>query len=158
MCWGFCWTSDPRRHHTSSFQCKEKNDWLAFVGKFVSWRMEVHIQYMPKLPNNLLSIPSGQQLKDIYRKFVLDHFKEENVRGIHVFYFIYTHYWQSTYLCLLRIALRWMMMKSSPLFLLIIGWREAKQMSPCMYGSLEQQSNWFQCYCTPTGSVKGTST
>ena len=36
--------------------------------------------YMPKLPNNLSSLPSGQQLKDAYKKFVVDRFKEENVR------------------------------------------------------------------------------
>ena len=48
--------------------------------KFISWRKEIRTMYMPKLPNNLSSIPSGQQLRDIYKKFVVDRFKEENVR------------------------------------------------------------------------------
>ena len=36
--------------------------------------------YMPKLPNNLSSIPSGEQLRETYKKFVVDHLREESVR------------------------------------------------------------------------------
>ena len=49
--------------------------------KFVAWRKEVRTMYTPKLPRDMSSLPSGQQLRDIYRKFVLDRFKEENVRS-----------------------------------------------------------------------------
>jgi hypothetical protein len=47
--------------------------------KFEDWRKEIRTLYTPKLPSDLSSIPSGQQLKDVYKKFVLDHYHEENV-------------------------------------------------------------------------------
>ncbi len=65
---------------------QKNNDSTAFVGKFILWRKEARTMYMSKLPNNLLSIPSGQQLKDAYKKFVVDHFTEENKRDF--FHFI----------------------------------------------------------------------
>jgi len=48
--------------------------------KFILWRKEVRTMYMPKLSNNLLSIPSEQQLRDAYKKFVVDRIKDENVK------------------------------------------------------------------------------
>ena len=61
---------------------------LCLWEKFISWRKEVCTMYMPKLPHNLSSILSGQHLKDAYKKFVVDRFKEEHVRE-YVFHFIH---------------------------------------------------------------------
>jgi hypothetical protein len=50
--------------------------------KFEDWRKEIRTLYTPKLPNDLSSIPSSQQLRDVYKKFVLDQFCEENVSSL----------------------------------------------------------------------------
>ena len=58
--------------------------------KFKECRGTIQSTYMPKLPNNLASMPSGNQLRDVYNKFILDRFKEENVScttEVHVFSF-----------------------------------------------------------------------
>ena len=62
------------------FNAKKTMTGMRLWEKFVAWRKEVRTMYTPKLPREISSIPSGQQLRDIYRKFVLDRFKEENVR------------------------------------------------------------------------------
>ena len=46
--------------------------------KFVDWRKEIRTKYSTKLPKELSSLPSGHQMRDVYKKFVLDSFKEEN--------------------------------------------------------------------------------
>ena len=53
--------------------------------KFEDWRMILCTQYFSKLPKNLSDIPSGHQLMDVYKKFVLDRFREENVSFEYVF-------------------------------------------------------------------------
>ena len=50
--------------------------------KFEDWRREIRTLYTPKLPNDLSSIPSDQELRDVYKKFVLDQFCEENVSSL----------------------------------------------------------------------------
>ena len=47
--------------------------------KFMDWRKEIHTKYSPKLPKELSSLPSGHQMRDVYKKFVPDSFKEANV-------------------------------------------------------------------------------
>jgi hypothetical protein len=47
--------------------------------KFEDWRKILRTQYFSKLPKNLSDIPSGHQLMDVYKKFVVDRFREENV-------------------------------------------------------------------------------
>jgi hypothetical protein len=57
--------------------------------KFEDWRKEIRTLYNPKLPSDLSSIPSGQQLKDVYKKFVLGRHREENVSShcyVHLYY------------------------------------------------------------------------
>jgi hypothetical protein len=49
-------------------------------GKILDWRKEICTKYSPKLPKELSSLPSGYQMRDFCKKFVLDRFKEENVR------------------------------------------------------------------------------
>ena len=47
--------------------------------KFKECRGTIRSKYMPLLPNNLATIPSGNQLRDVYNKFILDRYKECNV-------------------------------------------------------------------------------
>ena len=47
--------------------------------KFEDWRKELHTKYFPKLPKNLTTIPSGHQLIDMYKVFVIQRFREEQV-------------------------------------------------------------------------------
>jgi hypothetical protein len=47
--------------------------------KFEDWRKEISMQYSPKIPKDLSRIPSGQQPRDVYKKFIMDQLKEENV-------------------------------------------------------------------------------
>ncbi len=43
------------------------------------WRGELRNGYMPKLPMNLATLPSGTGLRDAYDKFIFDRYKEANV-------------------------------------------------------------------------------
>ena len=54
--------------------------------KFMDWRKEIHTKYSPKLPKEWSSLPSGHQMRDVYKKFVLDSFKEENVSLSSLYY------------------------------------------------------------------------
>jgi hypothetical protein len=45
---------------------------------FADWRKEIRTKYSPKPPKELSSFPGGHQMRDVYRKFELDSFKEEN--------------------------------------------------------------------------------
>ncbi|KAL3801992.1 hypothetical protein HJC23_010336 [Cyclotella cryptica] len=45
--------------------------------KFEDWRKELRTEYFPKLPKNLATIPSGHQLMDVYKLFVIHRFREE---------------------------------------------------------------------------------
>ena len=47
--------------------------------KFEDCRKEIRTLYTHKLPSDLLSIPSGQHLRDVYKKFIVDRFGEEDV-------------------------------------------------------------------------------
>ncbi|KAL3788791.1 hypothetical protein HJC23_006244 [Cyclotella cryptica] len=47
--------------------------------KFEDWRKELRTKYFPKLPKNLATIPSGHQLMDVYKIFVIHRFREEYV-------------------------------------------------------------------------------
>jgi len=40
--------------------------------KFEDWRKEICTQYTSKLPKDLSSIPSGHQLRDMYKKFIVE--------------------------------------------------------------------------------------
>ncbi len=42
--------------------------------KFEDWRTEIRTLYTPKLPSEILSIPSGQQLRDVCKKFIINRF------------------------------------------------------------------------------------
>ena len=42
--------------------------------KFENWRKEIRTLYTPKLPSDLSSIPSIQQLRDVYKKFIVNQF------------------------------------------------------------------------------------
>ena len=46
------------------FNAKKTMTGLRLWEKFVSWRKEVRTMYMPKLPNNLSTLPKGRHLKD----------------------------------------------------------------------------------------------
>ena len=48
--------------------------------KTVEWRGGLRNSYMSKLPSNLSTLPSGTGLRDAYNKFILDRYKEANVR------------------------------------------------------------------------------
>ena len=56
--------------------------------KFIDRRKEIHTKYSPKLPKDLSSLPSGHQMRDSYKKFVLDSFKEENVSSSSLYHII----------------------------------------------------------------------
>ena len=43
--------------------------------KFEDWRKEMRTKYTPKMPCNISSIPSGHQLRDVYKKFALECYK-----------------------------------------------------------------------------------
>lgn len=60
------------------FNAKKTMTGVCLCKNFLSWRKEVCMQYASNLLNNMSCSPSGQQLSDIYKKFLLDHFKEEN--------------------------------------------------------------------------------
>ena len=47
--------------------------------KFEDWRKEIRTKYTPKLPTDILTIPSGHQLRDVYKKFALNCYKLEHV-------------------------------------------------------------------------------
>ena len=47
--------------------------------KFEDWRKEIRTKYTPKLPADVSSIPSGHQLRDVYKKFALNCYKLEHV-------------------------------------------------------------------------------
>ncbi len=61
------------------FNAKEGITGAHLWKKFEYWRKESRFLYTPKLPSDLSSIPSGQQLRDVYKKFIVDRFREENV-------------------------------------------------------------------------------
>ena len=50
--------------------------------KFEDWRKEMRTKYTPKLPNDISSIPSGHQLRDVYKKFLSDCYKVEHVSEV----------------------------------------------------------------------------
>ena len=50
--------------------------------KFEDWRKEMRTKYTPKMPTNISSIPSGHQLRDVYKKFALECYKLEHVSTI----------------------------------------------------------------------------
>ena len=68
------------------------------------------------------------QLRDVYNKFVVDHFKEEYLRAILFSFHSYslTDNWH-TYVCWELCWGRWWWSQPFLLILLIFGWREAKQ-------------------------------
>jgi hypothetical protein len=43
--------------------------------KFEDWRKEIRTLYTSKLPSDLWSIPSGQQLRDVSKSLLLTNFK-----------------------------------------------------------------------------------
>ena len=58
--------------------------------KFEDWRKELRTKYFPKLPKNLATIPSGHQLMQMYKFFVIHRFREEHV-SLPSFIFTLTH-------------------------------------------------------------------
>jgi hypothetical protein len=40
-------------------------------------RKDIRTNYTPKLPKYILSYPSGNSLRDVYKKFALEWYKEE---------------------------------------------------------------------------------
>ena len=50
--------------------------------KFEDWRKEIRMKYTPKLPNNISSIPSGHQFRDVCAKLTLDCYKNKHVGNI----------------------------------------------------------------------------
>ena len=55
---------------------------LGLWRKFEDWRKEIRTKYTPKLPTDISSIPSGHQLRDVYKKFALDCYKLEHVSTV----------------------------------------------------------------------------
>ncbi len=47
--------------------------------KVEDWSKEIRTKYTPMLPTDVSSIPSGHQLRDVYKKFALNCYKLEHV-------------------------------------------------------------------------------
>jgi hypothetical protein len=91
--------------------------------KFEDWRKELRTKYTPKMPSNISSIPSGHQLRDVYKEFALDCYKVEHVskvcrRCIDV---LCSHKQSLFYVSRMIYVSAWMMMKSLHKCQLIIG-------------------------------------
>jgi hypothetical protein len=65
----------------------KKNISGCFWKKIKDWQKELCTQYLPKLPKALANIPNGHQLMDVYKKFVLDCYKQEHISYISNFVF-----------------------------------------------------------------------
>ena len=71
-------------------------------------KKEIRTKYCPKLSKFLHSIPIGNQLRDISKNFVLDHFNKKNVSKLSLFMsriheltasflFAFVHLWEDLY-------------------------------------------------------------
>ena len=61
------------------FNAKKEITGACLWEKFQQWRKKLCTQYSPKLPKDLSTIPIGHKLRDVYKQFTLDRFKEECV-------------------------------------------------------------------------------
>jgi hypothetical protein len=64
---------------TKLYQSKQPLNGERLWTKFNDYRSEIRSTYMPKLPNELSTMPSGYQLRDVYNSFELARYKEVNV-------------------------------------------------------------------------------
>lgn len=124
----------------------------------------MHTLYTPKLSTKKSSIPSGQQLRNVYKQFMSNSFKEGNVRPI---------CWYLLFLSIqLQISPTIMMILSMenceemvdadvlpniPLDYWLKGERWKNKVSSCMYGASLKQGDKVTSCNTPTWTIKGST-